>query len=261
MRLDSDGPTGWTIHTEVFDGPLDLLLHLVRRDGVDLRQVSMARVCDDYLAYLDRMRNLHLGIAADYLVMAATLVHLKSLELLPRAPTSRAAEGPEEDPRERLVRRLVEHERFRAAAADLDALPRVGRDVFVREPVSIAGAPRRVVAGIDVFGLLDLYHALLVKRSAAEPVHEVGGAGLDIATVLRRTLRRLAGGEATLAALLAAVDSLAERVLTFLGVLEMARLRWVTVEQAEHLGPVRVVAHVGADVDVDALMSRVEGFA
>lgn len=258
MRLETDGSTGWTVHTDVFDGPLDLLLHLVRRDGVDLRQVSMAQVCDGYLAYLDQMRVLHLGIAADYLVMAATLVHLKSLELLPRPPTSRVADGPEEDPRERLVRRLVEHERFRAAAVVLDALPRVGRDVFVREPLSIADAPRRVVAGIGVFGLLDLYHQLLLRTSAAEPIHEVGGAGLDLGTVVRRCLQRLGGlgQETTLAALLAGIETLAERVLTFLGVLEMARLEWVTVDQAEHLGPVRITSLVTPDVDVELLMGR-----
>jgi segregation and condensation protein A len=207
------------------------------------------------------MRVLHLGIAADYLVMAETLVHLKSLELLPRAPTSRVADGPAEDPRERLVRRLVEHERFRAAAAELDALPRVGRDVFTREPASIGDAPRRVSAGIDVFGLLDLYHRVLLRKSAVAPVHEVGGAGLDLATVVRRALARLGGEgrETTLAALLHGVEGLAERVLTFLALLEMARLRWVTVDQDEHLGPVRIVAHVDADADVDALMGR--GFA
>lgn len=259
MRLEADGPSGWTVHTEVFDGPLDLLLHLVRRDGVDLRQVSMARVCDAYLAYLDRMRDLHLGVAADYLVMAATLVHLKSLELLPRAPTSRAAEAVEEDPKERLVRRLLEHERFRDAAADLDALPRVGRDVFVRDPAPVTGTPRRVTAGIDVFGLLDLYHGLLMRRSTAQPVHEVGGAGLDIGTVVRRAIARLGGpGQTTtLASILEAVATLPERVLTFLGVLEMARLRWVEITQTEHLGPVTLTSRVPPDVDVEVLLGRV----
>ncbi len=85
---DGGAQAAWTIHTDVFDGPLDLLLYLVKREGIDLRALPVARIADSYLAYLERMRELNLSVAGDYLVMAASLVHLKSLELMPRLPTA-----------------------------------------------------------------------------------------------------------------------------------------------------------------------------
>ncbi|MEQ1501452.1 MAG: segregation/condensation protein A [Myxococcota bacterium] len=125
------GRTAFTVHTDVFDGPLDLLLHLVKRDGISLARLEVARIADAYLAYLDRMRELDLAVAADWLVMAATLVHLKALELLPRPPTLLATKE-EADPRDALLQQLREYERIKLAASALDARPMVGRDVFVR---------------------------------------------------------------------------------------------------------------------------------
>ena len=253
----------FAVHTEVFDGPLDLLLYLVKKDGVDLRLVSVARVADAYLEYLDRMRELNLGVAGEYLVMAATLVHLKSLDLLPRPPTSTVAEETSTvDPREVLVRRLLDHQRFREAALQLDDRPQVGRDVFTREPADVSDEPRPLVAGVDAFGLLDLYHAILVRRSTPEPTYDVSTSGLDLETCCTRLLARLtaAGGRGELGELLRAVVVRLERVLTFLSVLEMARLRWVTLEQAEHLGPVWVERVVG-DVDLKDVVGRFSSVA
>lgn len=252
----------WTVRTEVFDGPLDLLLYLVRKDGVELRHVSMARIADAYLAYLDRMRELHLGVAADYLVMAATLCHLKSLELLPRPPTPRTESGePEEDPREALVRRLVDYERFKHAAEALDDRPIVGRDVFVRDPdTSVDDRPRPWVPGIDAFGLLDLYHALLLRQDRGEAVYEIGGSGPDIDGCFRHVLRALGGpgGRADLRVILAPLRTVVERIVGFLAVLEMTRLRWLEIEQSEHLGPVTVTSRVPADTDISAALGQVE---
>ena len=137
----------------------------------------MAAIADAYLGYLDKMRDLHLGIAGDYLVMAATLVHLKSISLLPRPPTSRSAEEEQEDPRESLVRRLVDYQRFKEASLALDARPHLGRDTFAREPVDLGDRPRPFAAGISAFALLDLYHDVLRRPKAQEVVHTVGGEG------------------------------------------------------------------------------------
>ena len=120
MHIESSqrDAAAWTIVTDVFEGPLDLLLYLVKRDGVDLRALKLAAIADAYLTYLDQMRAVDLAIASEYLVMAAQLVHLKSLELLPRLPA-----GLEEDPAEQLAQRIQEYAKYRAAADLLEQRP------------------------------------------------------------------------------------------------------------------------------------------
>ncbi|TNE89518.1 MAG: segregation/condensation protein A [Deltaproteobacteria bacterium] len=249
----------WLVQTEVFDGPLDLLLYLVRREGVDLRALPVARVADAYLAYLDKMRDLHLGVAGEYLVMAATLVWLKSLELLPRKPTLHEEEEEEgEDPREALARRLREYAQYREAADELDTRPRVGRDVFVRDPTEVEGEQRPVEAGIDAFGLLDLYYELITREAEPEPEYSVDTRTLSLEEACRFVLGTLSGGRGELSALLSVLPTRRERILTFVAVLEMVRLGWVGLEQDEHLGPVQVEGKVSADVDLSRVMGRVE---
>lgn len=251
---------GWTVHTEIFDGPLDLLLYLVKRDGVDLRQVSIARIADAYLVYIGHMREMNLGVAAEYLVMAATLCHLKSLELLPRPPTDTSGDEEPEDPRQQLIERLVDHARFREAADALDDGPMLGRDSFARDPMDLGDTPKPLMSPIDAFGLLDLYHELLRKRDAPEPVHTVGDSGPDIGSCCRRVLRALGGpgGRATLDVVLDGLRTRVERILTFLAVLEMARLGWVGLEQAEHLGAVMLEGRVEAEIDLERVVGRIE---
>ena len=139
---------------------------------MDLRALPVASVADAYLSYLDQMRDLHLGIAGEYLVMAATLVWLKSLELLPRKPSLLDEDEEDgEDPREALARRLREYARYREAADTLETRPRVGRDVFVRDATSVEGDHRAVEAGLDAFGLLDIFYDLLTREQAPEPTY------------------------------------------------------------------------------------------
>lgn len=231
----------WTVHTEVFDGPLDLLLYLVERDGIDLKKLEVRRIADSYLAYLDRMRELNLSIAGDYLLMAATLVHLKSLELLPRPPVL-VTEEPE-DPREELARRLREYQRHRAAADALESRPWVGRDTHVRPPLEIDSAERPLVAGVDAFGLLDVYFEVLKRAASPEPrVAFELESGPDFSNCCRKVLGMLGGlgGRAELGTVLRTFQQKAERVVTFVGVLEMCRLGWLGLTQLAHLGPVDV---------------------
>src|SRR5690606_34851494 len=126
----------YAVNLEIFEGPLDLLLHLVRRHELDILDIPIAFVTEKYVEYLAFARALDIEIAGEYLVMAATLAYLKSRELLPRDPEAEEEpeddEGEAADPREELIRRLLEYERFRAAGDELDARPVVGRDVFGR---------------------------------------------------------------------------------------------------------------------------------
>lgn len=249
----------WTIHTEVFEGPLDLLLYLVRRDGVDIRTVPMAHVADAYFEFLDQMRELNLSLASDYLVMAATLTHLKSLEILPRLPTL-IEEEDQEDPREALAKQLLEYERFKLAAESLDEHVVEGRDVFTRTPEPISSAERPVYSPIDAFGLLDLFYGMLARNNAEpEDQHVIEDSGADVITCCRDVLRQLGGvgGELDLREIIGLLPRADLRVVTFIGVLEMARLQWVTVHQTEHLGRVSVVALVEPDVDLSQVSGEV----
>ncbi|MEZ4319062.1 MAG: segregation/condensation protein A [Myxococcota bacterium] len=248
----------WTVHTEVFEGPLDLLLYLVQRDGIDLKRLQVARIADAYLEFLDHMRDMNLSLAGEYLVMAATLVHLKSLELLPRLPTPVDEDAP--DPREEFARQLQSYARYREAADQLERRPWLGRDQFTRaEPESGEG---ELDAGLDAFGLLELYRELLAASEAPEPevtfAHEVR---LDLGTAAMALLDSLRahGGHGELTALLSSLPNRAQRVVTFIGVLEMLRLGWIALEQRFHLAPIELSVVVPPEVsDPRALSGWVE---
>jgi len=231
--------TSWTIHTEVFEGPLDLLLHLVKKEGVDIAKLPVAVIADSYLSYIERMRDLNLGVASEYLVMAATLMHLKSLELLPRPPVLQEAD---EDPREALARQLREYERYRAATDELVERPQLGRDVFGGGVIG-EEAPRPLER-LDPFALLDVFVELL-KRADEEPVEPtvvLAPPGLDFRSCCEAVVGalRLGAGHGELGALLGSLRSRAERVLAFIAVLEMAKRGWIHLEQSAHLGPVHL---------------------
>jgi len=232
----------FTVHTDVFEGPLDLLLYLVKRDGIDLRELPVAHVADAYLDYLDRMRALDLSLAADWLVMAATLIHLKSLELFPRGAAAAHDEDDALDPREQLRRQLEDYERVKAAAEALDELPQLGRETWTRAPIEVPRGPRPVRTELTAFGLLELYHDVLVRKDKVDSVVRMQHSGPDIGQCCARVLARLGrvGATIDLVALLRSLPTGAERVVTFVGTLEMCRLHWLEVEQAEHLGPVTV---------------------
>ena len=245
----------WTIHTDVFDGPLDLLLYLVRKEGIDLLRLPVARIADSYLAYLERLRAMNLGIAADYLVMAAELVHLKSLELLPRPPTP--VEEDDVDPREELARRLRAHARLAQLAGQLEQRPMLGREVHTRAPMELGDHQRGVRTAVDAFGLLDTYYQLLKRAEVPPPEVRLSSSGPDLGACVLRVLTALGGpgGRGELGQMLQSLESRAERVVTFLACLEMGRLRWLDLEQDRHLGPVTVTRRVTEeDVDLTAVV-------
>ncbi|MEZ4236494.1 MAG: segregation/condensation protein A [Myxococcota bacterium] len=251
MQVEARG-AAFTVHTDVFDGPLDLLLHLVKRDGISLARLEVSRIADAYLAYLDKLRQLDLAIASDWLVMAATLVHLKSLELLPRPPT--LLEDEEEDPRDALLDQLRAYEEAKAAATLLGERPMVQREIFVRQGMEPPAAERPYVSPLDAFGLLDLLHELLARKAAPEPVVRLGDSGPSIGACCRRVVAALGGrgGHFELVGLLRTLALPAERVITFISVLEMSRLQWLDVVQEGHLAPITVTQLVSDEViDID----------
>lgn len=258
--LVAEATTTWTVRTEVFDGPLDLLLYLVKRDGVDLRKVSIAPVCDSYLSFLGRMQELNISVASDYLVMAATLCHLKSLELLPRMPSVLDEEdGP--DPKEALARQLEAYEQFKQAAEQLEARPWVGRDVFVREPMDVGEIDRPLVPGVDAFALLDAYYAVLTRPDTTPKAPTIKKPEVDLGACARSVLRTLGrpGVTMSLHDLLVVLPTRGERVVAFLAVLEMIRLQWLGLEVLPgHLAGVNITSRVPHDQPLDQLNGEVE---
>lgn len=255
-KQDDDAP--WTVHTDVFEGPLDLLLYLVKRDGIDLTVLRVRDIADAYLDFVGRMRQLNLSVAGEYLVMAATLVHLKSLEILPRLPTP--VEEDEPDPREAFAERLREYQRYKNAAERLGERPMLGRDQFAR--AGEEEIPGEIESPFDVFGLFDIYRELLASSEEPEPeVRFEERPHLDMGEIVIGLLEVLdrKGGRGELTAILGSIRSRAVKVISFIGVLEMLKLGWVKAEQDVHLGPVRLVAQVTPQTaDLRALQGYVE---
>lgn len=241
IRLDP------VVKTEVYDGPMELLLYLVRRDGIDLFHLPIAHITREYLAFLDEIENLDLDVAGEFLVMAATLCELKSREMLPRAIRTDDSVD-EEDPAQELARRIIEYQRYREAADGLERRLWLDRDVFRRDYAPPPDpAALHIEPGVDAFGLLEAFHAVVQRSLRARPVHEVKREQFRWVDCVRWVLDRLDDGEPhTLDELLADLPSRAGRVITFLAVLELCKLRMVDVQQRTHLAPVLVQGRVQA---------------
>lgn len=230
-------PDALEIILESFEGPLDLLLYLIRRANINVLDIPMAPLTRQYLAYVEAMRRHNLELAAEYLLMAAMLIEIKSRMLLPRPPSE--AGGEVEDPRAELVRRLVEYERMKAAAAQLNELPQAGRDF---EWVTVWIAEKVVVRQPEV-SLHDLQLAwlALMKQVKMHQHHKVQREELSVREHMSLILRRLQGGgyfrfEQLFDFGLGAPGL----VVSFLAMLELARESMVEITQNEALAPIYV---------------------
>jgi segregation and condensation protein A len=230
-----------------FEGPLDLLLHLIQEHELDILDIPMGFVTERFLAYLRLMGLLSIDIASEYLVMAATLAHIKSKMLLPVVPYGQDDDGlpaDEEDPRAELVLRLLEYQKYKTAAAELANRGTLGCDVFgrgVREPVPEGPGP---LAPASVFSLLDALENVL-KRSSVRLDHEVVFDRISITDRIVELTERLAGRprmrfDEMLLEPGAPPPTRFDIVITFLSILEMVRLRVVRVYQSEPLAPIHI---------------------
>jgi len=231
-----------------FEGPLDLLLSLIQEHKLDIFDVPIAFLAGRYLEYLERAQELDLDLAGEYLVMAATLAHIKSRMLLPReetADTGGAEPGP--DPREELIRRLLEYQKYKTAAQDLAALPQLGRDVFARrakEELPLSQEEVRFLQSpeVSVYRLIESLAAVLRRRKIEIP-HEIFVERLSIGDRISAIADRLRAEErlafSSLFADLLGGDR--HRVVpTFLALLEMARLKLVRIHQAGQHGEIHL---------------------
>ena len=229
-------PDALEVFLDAFEGPLDLLLYLIRKANLDVLDVPMAPLTAQYLAYVEAMRETNLELAAEYLLMAAMLLEIKSRMLLPRPARESVIE---DDPRAELVRRLLEYERMKLAAARLDMLPRVERDfewagVFVAEKVS---------ARLPELSLHDLQLAWLriMKNARLTQSHRVGREQLSVREHMTAILRKLGDGDfVVFDALFDVKLGAAGLVVSFLAVLELVKERLVEVSQNEAFAPIYV---------------------
>jgi segregation and condensation protein A len=233
------------VQLPVFEGPLDLLLHLVKKHELDVLDIPVAFVTEKYLEYLEIMRRLNLDVAGEYLLMAATLAHIKSRELLPSPePNPDEVEVEDEsDPRQDLIRRLLEYQKYKQAARSLDAMPVEGRNVFTRGS-AIADEHHRAdapLAEVPVFKLIEALSGVLAK-ARIKLSHDVTVERLNIADRIAELASRLeAEGTFTFRSCFAfleeergALQLRHEIVVTFLAILEMARLKMMLVAQGEN---------------------------
>jgi len=223
----------YRVKLEVFEGPLDLLLHLIKREEVEIVDIPIASITDQYLAYLDLMRDLSLDIAGEFLVMAATLTLIKSRMLLPQAE----GEGDDEeetDPRADLVRQLLEYQRFREAAGQLAERPRLDRDVFAREPAwdEVPADPDGLPQiRASMWDLLEAFQAVL-KRARPTAVHEVAAERISLRDRVQSVLRTLSVAKSIEFESLFDEDATRlEIIVTFLAVLELCRMQAIRAMQ------------------------------
>ena len=236
----------YPIKLEHFEGPLDLLLHLIRKNEVDIYDIPILPITKQYLGYLDLMTELDLDAAGEFLVMAATLIHIKARMLVPRLASETEDEGDAEDPRDVLVRRLIEHQKYKAAAELLHDRETVRSAQWGRPDeriTDIAGAPFERELEVDLFGLLQAFEAVL-KRARERPGVPVPGEEVSIETRSRQLMERLSETEACgFEDLFDGAHSRGDLIVTFLALLEMIRLRRVRVFQSGAFGPIRVYLH------------------
>ena len=230
-------PDALEVFLEAFEGPLDLLLYLIRKQNFNILDIPLADVTRQYLAYVEQIRKRNLELASEYLLMAAMLIEIKSRMLL---PPRKSAEGKEvEDPRVELVRRLLEYEQMKLAAARLDALPVLGRD-FLRAQVAIEQslAPRFPDVAADE--LRQAWQAI-VARARLVQHHHIGRSQLSVREHMSLVLKKLQGRRfALFEDLFETSRGVAVVVVTFIALLELAKERLLEVTQAEAFAPIYV---------------------
>lgn len=243
---------GYTVELDVFEGPLDLLLHLVRKHELDILDIPIAFITEKYLEYLDFMQALELDVAGEYLLMAATLAYLKSRELLPPDPTEEVAEETDEegepiDPRQDLIRRLLEYQKYKEAGEKLGQRPVIGRNVWTRganqEDVLPEDFDAEALAPLVEFPVIKLIEALnkALERARVRVAHDVTVDRLSLSQRINQLTDRLEQ-EGTFTFLscfrftqpdvvMTISEIRHEAVITFLAILEMAKLRLIKITQ------------------------------
>jgi len=237
-------PDAYRVKLDAFEGPLDLLLHLIRQSELNIYDIPIAVITEQYLGYIELMQQLNLDVAGEFLVMASTLIHIKSKMLLPRPETAQDSLFDEEDPRDALVRQLIEHQKFKAAAEMLHDRETLRSAQFTRPDSRVAGAMEdeyETELEVDLFSLLTAFRGVL-ERASRRPRMVLPPEQISIEARIHQLLDRLSETEACgFEDLFSDGDgSRPFMIVTFLALLEMIRLKLIRVFQSGSLGAIRV---------------------
>src|ERR1700693_5391027 len=242
---ESDFPFAVSV-ADVYEGPLDLLLHLIRKQDVDIYDIPIGKSTAQYLAYVEKLRELDVNVAAEFIYMAAVLIHIKSKMLLPRDPDALA--GAEEDPRAELVNRLIEHEKFKSAAQMLMQKQQIEDAVrsnpAIKEFMDAEGTEPEIAA--DVIDLVRTFQQIL-ERARSRPMLQVDEETVTVGQMIEYLQRRLTLEDRpiSLKQLLRNVHSRPALVCMFLALLEMVRLQAIQLRQDRLFGDILLRKHVG----------------
>ncbi|OGP91083.1 MAG: hypothetical protein A2031_05705 [Deltaproteobacteria bacterium RBG_19FT_COMBO_43_11] len=240
--MNEEQTTDYAIKLDIFEGPLDLLLYLIKKNEIDIYNIPVALITEQYLQYLKMIKSLNLDLAGEYLVMAATLIHIKSRMLLPEPEEP---EEEEEDPRAELVRQLLEYQAFKEAAANLSQRPILERDVFTRAaflPEEIEKLPpgEEDLIEVSIFELIEAFHRL-VSRIDRKELLEIDLEKMSVTDIINDILERLSNEKnLTFEELLGEGKERWRIIYTFLALLELIKLKMVKAYQTSAFGVIRI---------------------
>jgi segregation and condensation protein A len=236
----------YKVKLEVFEGPLDLLLYLIKQDEIDIYDISLERITSQYLEYLQAFKELNIELAGEFIVMAANLIYLKSRSLLPRDQQPPEEDAGEEDPRWELVRQLIEYKKFKEAAAELNLRAREQERIFVRETASTAGIQEPLRLGeVGIFQLIGAFQTVVKRIEARQDVQEIFSEHFSVSEKIDSILQRIAtGNRFRFSDLFGTAASRVEVVVTFLALLELIRLKQVRAIQKNVFEEIEIVSAV-----------------
>jgi segregation and condensation protein A len=236
-------PDALQVFLEAFEGPLDLLLYLIRKENIDITDIPVADITRQYVEYIELMQEMQLELAGEYLVMSAVLAEIKSRMLLPRPA---GIEEDENDPRAELIRRLQEYERYKQAAEDIDALPRLGRDVFQASAEAPEQKVVRLPPDVDLKDLIAAFQEVM-QRASLYTHHHVQMEALSVRERMSSVLGRVTASRFTpFVELFTAEEGRMGVVVSFLAILELVKESLIELTQSEPFAPIHVRARAGA---------------
>jgi len=234
--------TDYKVKLEVFEGPLDLLLYLIKRDEIDIYDISIERITRQYLEYLQAFKELKIDIAGEFVVMAANLIYLKSRSLLPLDQQPPEEDAEEDDPRWDLIRQLIEYKKFKEAAAQLHDRALEQERIFTRDggSAAISAAPLPLHE-VGIFQLIHAFQEVIKRVEAREDLQEIFGERFSVSDKIEKILERVGDGTPVrFSELFGQIVSRVEIVVTFLALLELIRLNQVRAMQRKMFDEIEI---------------------
>jgi segregation and condensation protein A len=232
--------TDYKVKLEVFEGPLDLLLYLIKRDEIDIYDISIERITRQYLEYLQAFKELNIDLAGEFVLMAANLLYIKSRSLLPLDQQPPDEDADEDDPRWELIRQLIEYKKFKEAAELLHARALEQENVFARAVTDTPESPL-CLGEVGIFQLINAFQNVIKRIEAREELQEIFGENFTVSDKIETILARVGEGlTLKFSELFAHMASRVEIVVTFLALLELIRLKQVRASQADPFGEIQI---------------------